>query len=370
MKTPAPLKYSVGIDCSKEELETAMILFTTDQRCTIKCTRTFQNVPNGFTALDRWIKQNAKFEIPVHIAIEATGNFHENAVLFLYNQDYHVSVVLPSMSKRYMQSLGLKSKNDSIDAKGLARMGAEQRLKKWEPFSKSIYELRSLTRYYEQITQTRISLNNQLFSVEYNMFQTNIVKAKLKELIDAIDGQKEEVISKIQMLISEDPALKERMDKIMRIRGLGLLSIATIIAETNGFALFENARQLTSYAGYDVVENQSGKRNGKTRISKKGNSHIRRMMYMPALGVVKYGEPHFVQIYERIYDRTKIKMKAYVAIQRKLLCLIYTLWENNLEYNPDYEKELSSGNEESNASLPPKKKVGKPRGLPTQNGLP
>ena len=50
---------------------------------------------------------------------------------------------------------------------------------------------------------------------------------------------------------------------------------------------FANQRQLVSYAagppgGYDVVENQSGNRSGKTRISKKGNSRIRRILHLPA----------------------------------------------------------------------------------------
>lgn len=143
-------------------------------------------------------------------------------------------------------------------------------------------------------------------------------------------------MEQISRIIDSDPDLKERVGKILKIKGLGLLSVATIIAETNGFALFENVRQLTSYAGYDVVENQSGKRSGKTKISKMGNSHIRRMMYMPALGVVKYKEENFVKIYNRIYERTRVKMKAYVAIQRKLLCMIYILWKNNAEYDPKY----------------------------------
>lgn len=66
------------------------------------------------------------------------------------------------------------------------------------------------------------------------------------------------------------------------------MSVVTVIAETNGFALIKNQRQLVSYAGYDVVENQSGKRAGKTKISKKGNSHIRRILHMPALNAVRY----------------------------------------------------------------------------------
>jgi hypothetical protein len=44
----------------------------------------------------------------------------------------------------------------------------------------------------------------------------------------------------------------------------------------------------------------------------------------PAFNVVKFGVPEFVEQYQRIYSRTKIKMKGYVAVQR----LIYTLWKN------------------------------------------
>ncbi|MEO0332589.1 MAG: transposase [Bacteroidota bacterium] len=57
----------------------------------------------------------------------------------------------------------------------------------------------------------------------------------------------------------EDEQLKAKYEKISPIKGIGLLSFAVIIAETNGFALFNNQCQLVSYAGYDVVENQSGK---------------------------------------------------------------------------------------------------------------
>jgi transposase len=45
---------------------------------------------------------------------------------------------------------------------------------------------------------------------------------------------------------------------------------------------FPNQRNLVSYAGYDLVENQSGTRSGKTRISKQGNHRIRRVLHLPA----------------------------------------------------------------------------------------
>jgi transposase len=86
----------------------------------------------------------------------------------------------------------------------------------------------------------------------------------------------------IQDLIEADTLLKVQVERLTDIKGLALLSVAVLIAETNGFESFANQRQLVSYAGYDVVENQSGNRSGKTRISKKGNSRIRRILHLPA----------------------------------------------------------------------------------------
>jgi len=97
-----------------------------------------------------------------------------------------------------------------------------------------------------------------------------------------------------------------------------------IVAETNGFTAFENIAQLVSYAGYDVVENQSGKRSGK-KISKKGNHRIRRYLHFPAFNMIKYEVAPFKNLYERVYEKSKIKMKAYTAVQKKLLEYVYAL---------------------------------------------
>jgi transposase len=115
---------------------------------------------------------------------------------------------------------------------------------------------------------------------------------------------------------------------------MGTLSFAVIAAETNGFALFDNAASLVKYAGYDVIENESGKHTGKTKISKRGNSRIRRILYMPALCAVRDDQPQFKKLFERVYDKTKIKMKGYVAVQKKLLVMMYYLWKKGEQYKP------------------------------------
>ena len=110
------------------------------------------------------------------------------------------------------------------------------------------------------------------------------------------------------------------------------------------FALFKNLRQLVSYFGYDVIENQSGNHSGKTKISKRGNGHIRRILHMSSLRVVRFDQKPFVDLYNRVNDKTGIKMKGYVAVQKKLLVYIYTLWKKNETYHP--LQKITSGNDE------------------------
>ena len=90
------------------------------------------------------------------------------------------------------------------------------------------------------------------------------------------------------------------MRLICSIPGVGKLTAAFILGETNGFELIRNKRQLVYYAGFDVIEKTSGiSVKGKTRLSKKGNVHIRKAMFYPALSAMKNNE-HFKEFYKRI----------------------------------------------------------------------
>lgn len=335
------LKYSIGIDVSKETFNACISVIDQLQKVTIKGTSSFKNTASGFKDFYEWSCKHAKEKRPVCYLMEATGIYHENLAWFLYCKDCSVSVILPNKAKKYIQSLGLKSKNDKIDAKGLSRMGAEQSLPLWKPISKNIYLLRSLTRLHEDLSLERTSLNNRLDAINHAMFDLKESKKSLKKLIKVIDAELVSLEKKIKETIYSDPELNDRYQKITQIKGVGIMTFAVIVAETNGFELFKNIPQLVSYAGYDVIENQSGNTRGKSRMSKKGNAHIRRVLHMPAFNVVKY-EDEFKVFFNRVYANTNIKMKAYVAVQRKLLSLIYTLWRKNTHYyRPDIQRQES-----------------------------
>ena len=333
------LKYSVSADISKDKFDGCVSAIDMNQQVKIIATRSFKNSEGGFKEFYKWQESKCKEPVPVVFIMEATGVYYEKLAWHLHRQGCYVSVVLPNKSKKYMQCLGLKSKSDKIDSIGLARMGAEQCLPKWNAPRKIIVELRDITRYRESLQESRTKFNNQLSSYLSGEFVDGSIVEGLESVISLLDQQIDETEKSIIKKLAEDEELEEGAKKLIGIKGLGIISVATILAETNCFDMFYNQRQLVSYAGYDVVLNQSGKHVGKTKISKKGNAHIRRILHMPALNVVNFGVPEFEEQYQRIYNRTKIKMKGYVAVQRKLLCLIYTLWKNKEDYDQNRFKQ-------------------------------
>lgn len=330
------LRYGVGIDMAKLKFDVCISTIDVEQKVDVKATHSFENTLMGFKSFFAWMGLKCKENIPLIFLLEATGNYYEQLAWFLFEKDKSVSVILPNKAKQYKESLGLRSKNDSVDAKGLSRMACEQNLKRWQPLSKNIYVLRLHTRHIERINLLITQLNNQLQALQHGMYRDKSIERMIGKSITSFKKQKQQLESKINSIVDNDSFLNERFEKICSIKGLGTLTLAVIVAETNGFALIENQSQLVSYAGYDVIENQSGKHVGRTRISKKGNSHIRRALHMPALNMVRYSQTPFTSLYERIYDRCKIKMKAYTAIQKKMLIIIYTLWKKGDYYRPSY----------------------------------
>ena len=330
------LKYSVGIDVSMKDFACCLSVINDEQDVKVKASHKFANTQTGFAELLGWIKRHQKEQLSIVFVMEATGVYHEALAWFLHSKERPVSILLPNKAKSFLKANGAKSKNDSIDARGLAQIGAEKKLDLWIPPSKELYALRAYTRQYQSITEMHTAMCNQLHSIQHGQFQDKAIIKQLQRTIKLFEKQLKEMEAIMAKVIKADTVLNQHYQNISAIKGIGLISFAVIAAETNGFILFENAASLVSYAGYDVIENQSGKYTGRTKISKKGNSRIRRILHMPALCAVRDDQPQFKNLYERVYERTKIKMKGYVAVQKKLLVTMYYLWKKNEKYNPTF----------------------------------
>ncbi len=82
----------------------------------------------------------------------------------------------------------------------------------------------------------------------------------------------------------------------------------------------------------DVCATRGSSVEKKPRISKAGNKHLRRALYMPALVAVRH-DPHLRAFYEHLRARGKAKMQALVAAMRKLLHAIFGIFKHDQSFD-------------------------------------
>jgi len=213
----------------------------------------------------------------------------------------------------------------------------ERKLDNWKK-PKEIYRvLKQLTRERRQITDERTIVKNQLHAEQTEAIPHLSSIERLKKRILFLNTLEKEIKNEIQNSVKEHKELMIDFGNLCTIPGVSILTAATVIGETNGFELIRSKKQLTSYAGLDVKEKLSGTSvKGKPAISKRGNRYLRSCLHLPALSTIKWDD-NFRDQYARIVAKNGIKMKGCVAVQRKLLELIYVLYKNKTTYDKDYE---------------------------------
>ena len=209
--------------------------------------------------------------------------------------------------------------------------------------------LRQLTRERDQLVQMRTMAKNQLHAEQAEAEPNPGSVTRIKQQIVFLNKQEMEIKKELLALSKQDTQVQQSVKLLCTITGVGLLTATTVLAETNGFELIRNKRQLTSYAGLDVKEKQSGTSvKGKAHISKRGNRYLRKAMHLPALAAIRHDD-RFKAIFARLVSKHGIKMKAVVAVQRKLLEMMYIIYKNNTPYDKKYlqrndvEEQINTG---------------------------
>ena len=122
---------------------------------------------------------------------------------------------------------------------------------------------------------------------------------------------------------------------MLSIRGLGEVTVAGLIGEVADFNKFDNISEVMKLAGLDLYEISSGKHQGQRRISKRGRPLIRKLLFFAAINAVKSkGIMH--KKYQQMLDRGMLKIKALVAVSRKLLAIIFAIVRDNTKYVENY----------------------------------
>ena len=181
---------------------------------------------------------------------------------------------------------------------------------------------------------------------------------RAKEIFDAAQGSvgiqegKQSIVLEIEYLVSQISAdnrfidsLEKQMgehleeipysESLLSIKGIGKVTAAGLIGEVGDFRKFGTISEITKLAGLDLFEISSGKHRGRRRISKRGRPLLRKLLYFAALNMVKaHGILH--EPYQGMLSRGMPKVKALVAIARKLLRIVFALARDNTMYVENY----------------------------------
>ena len=286
MSKKANLKQCLGIDVSMKKVDCCLSFYTAELKVKVVATSGFENSPDGFVKLSEWLNRKQDNSLALHVNMEATGTYHEEAAYFLAGMDYRLSVIQPTKGKQYAKSLDEKNKTDKIDAGMLARMGLERELSLWNRPNEKLRLLKRMSRERISLIRNRNALTNQLHALNHSFEAFGDSLERLKERAALAARQLGQIEAQMREMVESDPELSGKIKHVITIPGVSFVTAITVIAETDGFTNINNRLQLVSYVGLDVVMKQSGTLTWRPRISKRGNAYIRAALYMSAVSSI------------------------------------------------------------------------------------
>jgi len=123
--------------------------------------------------------------------------------------------------------------------------------------------------------------------------------------------------------------------RLLSIKGLGTVSVAGIIGEVGDFSKFSTQSEIMKLAGLDLYEISSGKRKGQRRISKRGRGLLRKILFYAAIQMIRKNGIMY-DYYAKLTGRGMERMKALIAVSRKLLRIIHAIVRDNSDYVGQY----------------------------------
>jgi transposase len=283
---------------------------------------TVKNEPRGHCKMVRKLQGRGS---PVRVCLEATGVYSLDVSLALrLAAGIRVMVLNPRVARRFAEALTERSKTDSIDAQSLSLYAERMPFTDWEAPRPVVLEVRTLARRIENLTSMRTQEKNRLSTVNATRL-LEVVRNDIEVSIRHFDRRIARLQKRARDRILSDPRLAEAYRLLTSVRGIAETSAVRLLAELLVLPKDMKAKQWVAHAGLDPCHYESGTSvRRRSRISKRGNKHLRSALYMPAHTAIRF-EPGVRHFHDRLLARGKTKMQAKVAVMRKLLVALHAM---------------------------------------------
>jgi len=289
--------------------------------------RTFTMDLDGWRAFRAWIP-----EPDVRVCMEATGPYWLQLAEWLGQATTPYAVVNARKVRRFAQASEQRSKTDPIDAE-LVRRFAEVFSPECTPGDEGVTRaLRVLSRRILQL-QTQLDIErDRREKTAADPATPDAVLASFASITNEISRLIEDLEHRAKALVLAEPALSRDWELLCSIPGIGPKTARTLLAEYGPRLASASVKQLTSFAGLDVVRFESGSSvHRRPRISKQGNWRIRRALYLAALTASRHN-PTLAPYYRRKCKQGLENKQALVAVMRKLIHIAHGILKNQTPF--------------------------------------
>ena len=119
--------------------------------------------------------------------------------------------------------------------------------------------------------------------------------------------------------------------------GIGDYSAIGLMLEIQTVTRFPSVKKLASFFGLHPVFKASGDGQSVARMSKKGRSEPRRILFMVALSAIK-SNPLIAEIYKKHLENGMDSMPAIGLCMHKILRVVYGMLKNNTAFDPSIDR--------------------------------
>jgi transposase len=283
-----------------------------------------RKVPNQRTELKAFLKT-----LPAgsRIGMESTGIYHELLAELAYKFSLVVFVLNPKDVRHYAKGVGLRGKTDRVDADLIARMinREHENLHPWIPPTPEQRQIGQLLARRAKISHIQAALNQSIKGLAGFGADLKMVNERLDRFVKHIDD-------KVKALIEADADRRQQYARLRKIAGLGGVVVRSSVLNTLERVPLRSADAFIAFTGLDPRPDESGHHVGRRRLSKRGPSELRRLLYIAAMAAVK------TKLWKPVYEHYRAKglstTAALVVIARRIARTAWSIYTHKTEFDP------------------------------------
>ena len=270
--------------------------------------------------------------------MEATGSYHCHLAYYLVSAGIACCVVNPLSAKSFASAQMLRSKTDKADAKMLSAYGRSLQPALWQPLPEVIVELQQLLGLLDGYIQQRTATQNRLHSLPYQPRHSQTALQSLQKTLDHLQTEIADLEAACEKLVKAHYA--ETFENLTSIPGVGKKTATQLIASTQGFENFDNAKQVIAFIGLAPRTFQSGTSvKGKGHICKWGKGQLRKLLYMCAIRAKQLNKT-CKDLYERLRTKGKPHRVAMIAVANKLIKQAFAIVKKRTKYKENASQKI------------------------------